>query len=123
MLFMKPPTQAEINKALYGRRQKYGNKRTNGYASRKEANIAAQLLALQRGGQITDLRAQVRFELVPAQVGSRRNERALVYVADFTHYDKDGMYHVIDVKGLRTPMYIVKRKLMKFIHKIEIEEF
>ena len=120
---MKPPTQAEINRALYGYRQKYGNKRTNGYSSKKEANVAAQLLALERGGQISDLKAQVRFELVPAQKGSRRNERALVYVADFTFHDKTGLDHVIDVKGLRTPMYIAKRKLMKFIHKIEIEEF
>ena len=117
-------TQSEVNRALYGSRSKYRSKRHNGYASKREANVAAQLQALERGGQIRHLREQVRFELVPAQKGARRSEKPLVYVADFTYQDsKDGMRHVVDVKGLRTPMYVAKRKLMLFIHKIEIEEF
>jgi hypothetical protein len=115
------PTKAEITYALYGRKSKYGAKRTNGYASKREANIAAQLQALQRADVITGLCEQVRFELVPAQKGARRSEKPLVYVADFTYQDKNGLGHVVDVKGLRTPMYIAKRKLMLFIHKIEVE--
>lgn len=115
-------TQVEINHALYGRKSKYGSKRHNGYASKREANAAAQFQALQRGGAIKNLKEQVRFELVPAQQGVRRQEKPLVYVADFTYTDKLGIYHVVDVKGMRTPMYVAKRKLMLFIHKIEIEE-
>lgn len=101
---------------------KYKSIRTNGYASRKEANTAALLHALVRGNQITELAEQVVYILVPSQKGKLRNERPLKYVADFVWKDLQGQTHVGDAKGLRTPMYVVKRKLLKFIHGIEVEE-
>jgi Protein of unknown function (DUF1064) len=114
-------TQAEINRALYG--SKYKNERYRGYHSKKEANVAAQLQALVRGGQAFDLREQVRYELIPKQKGQWRNEQAACYVADFCYKDKLGFEHVIDVKGVRTALYILKRKLLLHVHNIEIEEF
>jgi Protein of unknown function (DUF1064) len=102
---------------------KYHNQRTNGYASKREANVAAQLQALERGGQIFELKEQVRFMLTPTQPGKLRTEKPMVYVCDFSYLDKDGVRHVVDVKGVKTDVYIAKRKLMLFIHKIEVEEF
>ena len=100
---------------------KYSAKQTNGYASKREANRAAELQALSRAGIISELREQVKFELLPAQKGKLRNERPLGYVADFVFEDKCGR-HVVDTKGYRTREYVIKRKLMLFVHKIQIEE-
>ncbi len=101
---------------------KYRNQKTNGYDSKKEASIAASLEALQKDGIIYDLQKQVKFELIPKQEG----ERAVYYIADFTyHLQINGLFVVADVKSAFTrknPLYIVKRKLMKWRHKITIEE-
>lgn len=102
-------------------RQKYGNKKTGGYASKKEANYAQHFKLMERAGTISDLQEQVKFEVLPAQ-RCGRIERAIHYVADFVYVDDKGKYHVVDVKGMRTPIYIIKRKLMLYVHKIVIEE-
>lgn len=121
-------------------RSKYHAKKVtvNGitYDSKKEANRHAELLLLERGGAITDLRRQVQFILLPAHYeaferygkkgqrlkdGRRCVERAVFYVADFT-YKQDGKLVVEDVKGIRTKEYIIKRKLMLHINGIKIRE-
>lgn len=113
---------AEINRALYGR--KYKNTPTNGYDSKREANVGASLAILESRGKIFELNRQVRFVLIPAQKGTLRNENQLAYVADFTYLDAQvgGKLHVVDAKGAKTKTYIIKRKMMKFVHNIEIEE-
>lgn len=79
---------------------------------------AARNCAYCRGaGQIRGLKWQVRFELIPKQSG----ERACHYVADFV-YEENGVRVVEDCKGMRTPLYVVKRKLMLFVHGIKIRE-
>lgn len=105
-------------------RRKYGNVKTGGYDSRKEAKRGGELDLLETLGEITDLKKQVRFEVIPKQVDAAGKciERAMHYVADFTFIDKDGVFHCIDVKGFRTPEYKIKRKLLLYLHKIRIEE-
>lgn len=101
---------------------KYRNKRYNGYASQREAQLAADLHALERSGVITELREQVRYTLVPSQEGLLRTERPVTYVADFVYKYNDGVLHVVDCKGFRTKDYIIKRKLMAYLQHIEVEE-
>ena len=96
---------------------KFHNIKTNGYDSRKEAKRATELAMLERAGHITDLKEQVRFEIIPKS----GKERAAHYVADFT-YREDGDLVVEDVKGIRTAVYILKRKLMLQVHGITIRE-
>jgi hypothetical protein len=43
------------------------------------------------------------------------------YVADFV-YVRDEKRIVEDVKGLKTAVYKLKKRLMKAVHKIEIQE-
>ncbi len=83
---------------------------------------------LRRAGEISGLRCQVPFVLIPAQVradGSR--ERECRYVADFV-YIKDGETVVEDVKGytransLPYRLFVVKRKLMLWVHGITVQE-
>lgn len=101
---------------------KYRNQRYNGYASKREAELAANLRALAEAGEISGLVEQTKFVLIPCQKGQIRNERAVTYTADFTYRDPKNRLHVIDAKGFKTQQYVIRRKLMKFIHNIEIEE-
>jgi hypothetical protein len=92
------------------------------FSSKRERNRYEELLMLWKAGAITEPRLQPRYELIPAQEGERKVE----YVADFAYADKTkgtiGNLHVEDTKGFRTKDYIIKRKLMKWVHGITIEE-
>lgn len=91
------------------------------FDSRAEARHYVQLKLRQRAGEISDLKLQVPFELVHAVRLYGRKRPAIKYVADFT-YTEDGKLVVCDVKGMKTPVYILKRHLLMATHGIEILE-
>ena len=103
------------------------------FDSRKEYGRWCALRLMERSGEITDLRRQVKYVLIPAQygpatVGPRGGvkrgpllERECAYIADFV-YQKDGNTVVEDAKGVRTPEYVLKRKLMLERYGIRILE-
>lgn len=103
------------------------------FDSRKEYRRWCSLRLLERAGAITGLRRQVKYVLIPAQygpptVGPRGGvkrgpllERECAYIADFV-YQKDGETVVEDVKGVRTPEYVMKRKLLLERYGIRILE-
>jgi hypothetical protein len=105
---------------------KFRNRPTGGYHSRKEHDRAVSLKLMEKAGDIYDLAEQVPFELVPPQprTASAEPERPVVYYADFVFKDRQGNLHVEDVKSpaTRTPDYIIKRKLMRHVHGIVVEE-
>lgn len=101
---------------------KYGNIKTvtsDGikHDSVKEANRWCELNLMLRAGLIRDLQRQVKFELLPKQEG----ERAVYYIADFV-YMENGAKVVEDVKGCRTEVYKLKKKMMLYFHGIRIRE-
>lgn len=110
------------------RQSKYRNRKTTvdgvTYDSAKEARRGAELRLMERAGLISDLCAQVRYTLIPAQ---KRNgkvvERAATYIADFV-YEQNGETVVEDVKSpaTRTDLYKLKKKLMLWEYGIEIKE-
>lgn len=105
---------------------KYGSKKTEvdgvTFDSKKEAKRYQELRILEKAGEITDLRRQVKFVLIPSQrLDGRVAERAVEYKADFV-YTQDGQTIVEDTKGFRTKDYIIKRKLMLWVHGIKIKE-
>ena len=105
-------------------KNKYGAERVGSHASKKEHKRAGQLKLMQMAGEISNLREQVSFELIPAQrdkVGSLI-ERSCRYIADFVYNDKQGNLVVEDTKGVRTKEYRIKRKLMLQVHGIQIKE-
>lgn len=106
------------------KRNKYGAKKSGGYDSRKEHNRANELKMMQRAGLISNLREQVKYELIPAQYrDGKLIERACAYVADFVYFDREANSLVVeDTKGFRTKEYIIKRKLMLHVHGIVIKE-
>lgn len=92
------------------------------YDSRKEFERYVELILLLKSGQISDLKRQVKYELIPSQrIDGKVVERACSYVADFV-YTENGETVVEDTKGFKTPEYIIKRKLMLYIHGIRIVE-
>lgn len=112
---------------MYQRYNKYQNQRTNidgrWFDSKREARRFCELQLLERAGEITDLSTQVPFRLLEKQTREHgKPEQPVDYIADFTYRDKDGRFVVEDAKGKRTAEYIIKRKLMLFIHGIEIRE-
>lgn len=94
---------------------KYNNKKTivDGivFDSKKEAYRYEELKILEKANIIKNLARQVPFELIPKQ----RGERAVCYIADFVYIDtKTGNIIVEDVKGFKTDVYKLKRKLFKY---------
>ena len=88
------------------------------FDSKAEAARWQELQLLERAGEITELERQVEYELIPKQKG----ERAAKYIADFRYVDHEGKVVVEDTKGVRTPAYILKRKLMLRVHGIRVRE-
>ena len=117
------------------------------FQSKKEGNRYCELKVLQRAGKISNLELQKRYELIPAQyetvptgevykVGDKKGqpktkqvcvEQSVVYIADFV-YTENGQTVVEDVKGFRDPSsatyakFVLKRKMMLWIHGIKIKE-
>ena len=94
---------------------KYHNQKTTidgiVFDSKKEAKRYTVLRSLQEGGYIRGLELQVPFELVPKGNG----ERAVKYIADFVYYDIEKQVSIVeDVKGYKTDVYKLKRKLFKY---------
>ena len=118
-------------------RSKYGAKKVeyNGmvFDSKRECRRYKELEILQQIGAIAELRTQVKFVLIPAQreadtVGKRGGiikgnliEREVSYIADFVYVENDKTV-VEDAKGMRTPEYILKRKMMLYFYGIRIKE-
>lgn len=118
-------------------RNKYGNRKITRdgitFDSLKEYRRFCELRLLEKAGAIQDLKRQVEFELMPTirepdTIGKRGGiikgkviERKVSYIADFV-YLKDGEIVVEDTKGFKTKEYIIKRKLLLWLHNIKIRE-
>lgn len=124
---------------MYQRYSKYKNSKTviDGitFDSRREGNRWKELKLAEDSGSISNLMRQVHYELIPVQkekdtIGSRGGiksgkviERKVEYIADFVYTDNvTGETVVEDTKGLRTTDYIIKRKLMLWVHGIRVRE-
>ena len=90
--------------------------------SKHEFKRLTELQVLVRVGEIKDLKTQVRYNLIPSQKICGKTERGVSYVADFVYWTKDDQFICEDAKGHKTADYIIKRKLMKLIHNIDVVE-
>lgn len=121
------PSGASTDAATGGRPSKYRNTRSGAYASKREAKRASELRMMAEAGTIRNLREQVEYLLIPRQKRPDGTvaERACSYVADFVYEEfRDGSWASVteDVKGMRTDVYRIKRKLMLFVHGVEVRE-
>jgi hypothetical protein len=87
------------------------------FASKKEAKRYQDLKLLLKAGEISELTLQPKFDLTVNghKIGS--------YIADFQYREKtNGRYIVEDVKGMVTPVYRLKAKLVKALHGVTVTE-
>lgn len=97
------------------------------FASKKEAARYCELLLRLKAKEIKQLELQPSFPIV---IGG---EKICTYRADFRYKELDQehvrrggslYYHdvVEDVKGFKTAIYRIKKKLVKAVYRIEIKE-
>jgi len=106
-----------------GRQRKYRNRPTEidgiRFDSQKESERYVVLRNLLRAGRIMDLEIHPSYRI---EVGGVLICR---YVADFAYHDPETYAETVeDVKSTatKTPVYRLKRKLMRAVHGIEIRE-
>ena len=120
-------------------RPKYGNHKIKNaygtYDSQLEWSRFLFLSNREKEGEITNLRRQVEYLLIPAQYGTEIKhlktkdkevrvllERSCSYVADFV-YERNGKTIVEDCKGSKgiiTEAAKIKKKLLLWVHGIEL---
>ncbi len=115
-------------------KSKYHNQKIeyNGetFDSKKEYEYFLILKDREKRGEIIDLKRQYPIEIQPAfEMPNGKKIRAITYIADFVYYEvlpdsyRSMIYprHVVDVKGMKTDVYKLKKKLLAY-RGIFIEE-
>jgi len=102
-------------------RSKYGNVRTvvdgHTFASKREARRYVELKLLQHHAKIGGLTLQPKF------VCAVQHVPVCTYIADFAYFDYEKNANVVeDVKGFKTAIYRLKKKLVLACFGIEIQE-
>ena len=87
------------------------------FDSAAEAHRYCELRIMQKAGLIKNLGMQPEFELIPAYKKDGKTVRRTVYKADFVYVDTaTGKAVIEDVKGMKTPVYKLKKKLLEYQH-------
>lgn len=108
-------------------KSKYNNKkvefRGETFDSVKERDYYLLLLDREKKGEVRHINRQYKIEIQPAFIDRQgKKVQAITYLADFYYYDKiRKSWIVIDVKGFKTDVYKLKKKLLAY-KGIYIEE-
>lgn len=93
------------------------------FDSKKEAFYYLELKVLLKSGEIRDLELQKEYVLQESFKINKKTRRKITYKADFSFFStSDNRNHVVDVKGFKTEVYKIKKKLFEYKYGIEIEE-
>lgn len=108
---------------------KYKNKKVNTeegvFDSMREYKRWILLREREEKGEISNLERQVMYQLMPRLTDENGKflYHPIRYYADFRYTDNTtGKVVVEDSKGMKTPEYKIKKKLMYWQYKIQIEE-
>jgi hypothetical protein len=84
------------------------------FASKKEAARYQELRLMERAGLISSLELQPAFELIPPYTTKDGAKvQKIVYKADFKYtYPQTGREIIEDVKGMKTAIYKLKKKIL-----------
>lgn len=104
---------------------KYGNKKVirDGitFDSAMEAKYYEHLKKLQAQGIVTSFELQPRFVLLPKFEKNGKKYREIGYTADFTVYYADGYTEVVDIKGMVTQQFELRKKLFEYRYQHELK--
>ena len=94
------------------------------FDSKKEAKRYSELKLLERAGEIKELELQKVFELQPSFKKNGKTYRKTTYKADFYYFNnRIGKYIVEDVKGFKTEVYKLKKKMFEYKYNdLELRE-
>ena len=93
------------------------------FDSKREGEYYQKLKILEEKGLIKDLELQKEWLLQDKFKINGKTRRKIVYKSDFSYVStEDDRLHVIDVKGFRTDLYKLKKKLFEYKYGVEIEE-
>ena len=85
------------------------------FDSKREADYYLELLARKQAGEIVRIEFQPSYTLLAGFVDNTgKNQKPITYTADFFVTYADGHSEVIEVKGVRTRDYLLRKKL--FLH-------
>lgn len=94
------------------------------FGSKLERVRHDELKLLERAKAIVYVRRQVPFTLLAWSAGLGRSVEVGKYIADFCYFDTKLKRDIVeDVKGMRTPIYQFKKKMMQACYGIEIHEW
>lgn len=97
---------------------KYNNKKTTvdgiEFDSKKEADYYCMLKILKQAGEIKDFGLQQKYELQPGFEKNGEKYRAITYIADFVIVNLDGTTEEVDVKGIETQVFKIKKKMFEY---------
>ncbi len=85
------------------------------FASKKEATRYGELKLLLHANQINNLELQPKYPFI------FEGETIFTYRGDFSYFENHAAV-VEDVKGFKTPVYRLKKKLIEAQYKIQIRE-
>nr|DAQ51931.1 MAG TPA: Endonuclease [Caudoviricetes sp.] len=87
------------------------------FDSKREAEIYLDLLSRKQHGEIIRIGLQPSYTLLAGfKDNTGKNQKPITYTADFFVTYADGRNEVIEVKGVRTRDYMLRKKL--FLHKM-----
>lgn len=112
--------EKELKFEIKPRKSKYRNVKVEKdgikFDSIKEANYYSKLILLQKAGEVVSFDLQPKYDIIVNGI------KCGFYKADFRVYWKSGDVRIIDVKGMRLPVYILKKKLVEALYGIKIIE-
>ena len=85
------------------------------FDSKREAEIYLDLLSRKQHGEIVRIRLQPSYTLLEGfRDNQGKQQKPITYTPDFLVEYDDGRREVIEVKGMRTRDYVLRKKL--FLH-------
>lgn len=86
------------------------------FDSRMEADFYLLLLDLKQKGIVADIELQPTYSLLPSFKKNGRTIRKMDYIADFLVTYENGSTEIIDVKGISTEAFKLKKKLFDYYY-------
>jgi uncharacterized membrane protein len=102
------------------KKAKYGNRKVTidgiTFDSVTEGRFYSELKLREKAGEVYEVQMQTPYALTV------NGQLVCTYKPDFCFYDAIAKrQRVVDVKGVQTKDFIIKKKLMRAVHGIEVE--
>lgn len=86
------------------------------FDSLNESRYYIYVLKEVRAGNITSFELQKPFEIIPPHIKNGKKVRKAEYISDFVLHMADGTTKVIDVKGIETDVFKLKKKMVEYLY-------